>query len=189
MKVSKEKVSENQERVIDTAARLFKQKGINGIGVADLMKASGLTHGGFYRHFSSKDDLVVKAYQRAVEHAERELHEYLSQSLDQSFSLLVKQYVSAEHCRDLSTSCPLTTMSIDAARHSAPLRKEFTKAVQFYIDQMSLLAPSMTETTRHRNASAVLAEMVGAVILSRAVEDDIFSQNILDDVVADLLES
>lgn len=66
MKVSKEQMAENRERILDTAAQLFREKGFDGIGVADLMKSAGLTHGGFYGHFASKDDLMAQATERAL---------------------------------------------------------------------------------------------------------------------------
>ena len=100
MRVSREKALENREQIIETAARLLRKHGFDGIGVADIMKAAGLTHGGFYRNFSSKDDLAVKASERAVAETTALLKDELAQQPKDPFRELIERYVSSAHRDD-----------------------------------------------------------------------------------------
>ena len=187
MKVSREKARENHEHVIDTASRLLRERGYDGIGVADLMKAAGLTHGGFYRNFASKDDLIVKASGRATRDSRAFLREELSKFPDAGFQTLVDQYVSQTHCEDRGSGCILPALAADAARRDDPaLRAVFDEAITEYVRQLMELQPSMSEQARARNPAAILAEMVGAIVLARSVGSPAIADGVLDAVVRDL---
>src|SRR5438132_14147906 len=97
MRVSREKALENREQIIETAARLLREHGFDGIGVADIMKAAGLTHGGFYRNFASKDDLAVKASERAIADKTALLRDGLAQKPKDPLGALIEGYVAAAH--------------------------------------------------------------------------------------------
>ncbi|MEI9402686.1 TetR/AcrR family transcriptional regulator [Mesorhizobium argentiipisi] len=187
MKVSKETVEQNRERVIDTAAALFREKGIDGIGIADLMKAAGLTHGGFYRQFKSKDDLVVQAVKRAYKEMSEDLAKRIASS-DDPLQALVRHYVSDYHRDDPGHGCSLAALAADAARHDDPeLRQFFGKVTNSYIDLLTALVPGRDTTAKRTAAIGALAEMVGSVVLSRVVPDPKLSSEILDTVSNDLV--
>ena len=187
MKVSREKARENHEHVIDTASRLLRERGYDGIGVADLMKAAGLTHGGFYRNFSSKDDLIAKASKRATEESKKTLNDVLGANADVAFDILINQYASKAHCDDAGSGCILPALAADAARRPDPaLRTVFDDAIAGYIDQLTDLQSTMPKHTRQRSPAAILAEMVGAVVLARAAGNSDIAESLLSAVVADL---
>ena len=187
MKVSKETVEQNRERVIDTAARLFRERGIDGIGVVDLMKAAGLTHGGFYRQFKSKDDLVVQAVKRAYDDMSEDIARRIADS-DDPLQTLVRHYVSDYHRDDPGHGCSLASLAADAARHNDPtLREFFGSIVSNYIELLTALVPGRTPTAKRSTAIAALAEMIGSVVLSRVVPDPTLSREIIDTVSNDLV--
>jgi TetR/AcrR family transcriptional regulator, transcriptional repressor for nem operon len=188
VKVSKEQVEQNRQRVIDTAAMLFRERGLDGIGIADLMEAAGLTHGGFYRQFKCKDDLVVQAIKRAFEETSADLAQQLSQT-DTPLETLVRYYVSDHHRDDPGHGCSLTALATDAARCDDPdLRSFFGIIVRKYIELLTTLVPGKDQTAKRSAAIALLAEMVGSVILSRVVPDLTVSTEILEIVSKDLIE-
>jgi TetR/AcrR family transcriptional repressor of nem operon len=187
VKVSKETVEQNRERVIDTAARLFRERGIDGIGVVDLMKAAGLTHGGFYRQFKSKDDLVVQAVKRAYDDMSEDIARRIADS-DDPLQTLVRHYVSDYHRDDPGHGCSLASLAADAARHNDPaLREFFGSIVSNYIELLTALVPGRTPTAKRSTAIAALAEMIGSVVLSRVVPDPTLSREIIDTVSNDLV--
>lgn len=188
MKVSKETVEQNRERVIDTAARLFRERGIDGIGVVDLMKAAGLTHGGFYRQFKSKDDLVVQAVKRAYDDMSADLASRIAGSSD-PLQTLVRHYVSDYHRDDPGHGCSLASLATDAARHDDPaLREFFGSIVGNYIGLLTKLVPGSDAAAKRSAAIAALAEMIGSVVLSRVVTDPALSGEIIDTVSDDLVK-
>lgn len=187
MKVSQEKKLENREQVIETAARLLRERGFDGIGVADIMKAAGLTHGGFYRHFESKDDLAVKASERAIAETTGVLIEELAKQPPDPFRALIERYVSPEHRDDPGTGCILPALAADAARRDDPaLRGVFTAAIKGYLAQLELIQSARRREGGHRAPAAILAEMVGAMILSRVISDEALADSVIADVVDDI---
>jgi TetR/AcrR family transcriptional repressor of nem operon len=190
MKVTRDKVEENRQQVIGTAARLLRERGFDGIGLADIMKNAGLTHGGFYRNFASKDDLVIKASERAIADTQAVLEDGLAQTPQDRFRTLIELYVSSTHRDSTGSGCILPALAADAARRKDPdLRAAFTSAIQYYLEQIAKLSSASTANRCHRHPAAILSEMVGAIILSRVVSDAHLGNSLLSAVVADLLES
>jgi TetR/AcrR family transcriptional regulator, transcriptional repressor for nem operon len=187
MKVSREKVLENREQVIETAARLLREHGFDGIGVADIMKAAGLTHGGFYRNFASKDELAIKASEHAIANTIALLRNGLAQQPQDPFRALIEGYVSSAHRDDPGSGCILPALAADAARRNDPaLRAVFVAAIQYYLDQISALASAAPRAVGNRHPAAILSEMVGAVILSRVIADNPLAESLMAAVVADI---
>src|SRR5258708_17836212 len=110
MRGRREKAAENRERIVDTAYRLFREKGFDGVGLDAIMKGAGLTHGGFYGHFGSKDDLAAEAVARALERSaeKRSGHTNLTD--------LVSEYLSERHCGDPANGCALSSLCVDIFR-------------------------------------------------------------------------
>jgi TetR/AcrR family transcriptional regulator, transcriptional repressor for nem operon len=188
VKVSKETMAQNRERVIDTAATLLRERGIAGVGIADLMSAAGLTHGGFYRQFKSKDDLVVQAVKRSYATVGADLRQKLEAAGEAPLAALVREYVSDHHRDEPGQGCCLAALATDAARSDDPeLRTFFGTIVANYIDLLTGLAPGELPAEKRSAAIAILAEMVGAVVLSRVVPDAGLSDDILTTVADDLV--
>jgi TetR/AcrR family transcriptional repressor of nem operon len=185
--VTRQKALENREQIIETAARLLRERGFDGIGLADIMKAAGLTHGGFYRNFTSKDDLAVKASEHAVASTKALLKSGLAANPQDPFRLLIESYVSSAHRDDPGSGCILPALAADVARRDDPaLRAVFTSAIQYYLDQITKLSSAPPRAGVKRHPAAILSEMVGAVILSRVVADPLLAEALIAAVVADL---
>ena len=187
MRVSREKAHENREQIIETAARLLRKHGFDGIGVADIMKAAGLTHGGFYRNFASKDDLAVKASERAIADTKALLRDGLAQQPKDPLRALIESYVSSAHRDDPGSGCILPALAVDAARRDDPaLRAVFIAAIQYYLDQIANVSSAPPRAAGDRHPAAILSEMVGAVILSRVIADTPLAESLMAAVVADI---
>jgi TetR/AcrR family transcriptional repressor of nem operon len=187
MRVSREQAAANRDRVIDAAAELFRSKGFSGIGVADIMKAAELTHGGFYGHFASKDDLIAQASRRSMQRAAQNWKKVVAECGSDAFATLLTRYLSPRHRDDPGQGCAFAALSGDAARCGKPVRKAFAEGLEPLIDILSGIVGGRTKAARRRKAIAALSELIGALILSRAVGDAGLSDEILDAGRHDLL--
>jgi TetR/AcrR family transcriptional repressor of nem operon len=171
MKVSREQMAENRRRILDAASRLFRDKGFAAVSVAEVMNAAGLTHGGFYGHFSSKDDLVAQtlAHVLAVDTVGgRDIGAY------------VDDYVSPRHRDNAAGGCPTACLAA-AIRHQTPAaRSAMAEGLRSQIDRISKALPGLDAADRRRAAIGSWAAMVGAVILSRAIDDPTLSDEVLE---------
>jgi TetR/AcrR family transcriptional regulator, transcriptional repressor for nem operon len=179
MKVSRQKAAENRERIIDAAGALFRQKGFEGIGLADIMKAADLTHGGFYGHFTSKDDLVAQASGRAMTRAAANWSKITAAAPNDPYAALLTHYLSPRHRDDPSHGCAFAALSGDAARCGKPVRTAFSKGLEPLIEVVAKAVPGRSKAVRRRKAVAGVAELVGALILARAVDNPALSNEIL----------
>ncbi|MBB4200469.1 TetR family transcriptional regulator [Rhodoblastus sphagnicola] len=189
MRVTRAQAAENHQRVIDVASGLFKEHGFDGIGLTDVMKAAGLTHGGFYKQFASKDDLVASACKRAVEKARERWVAAASAGGEAPLQALVKFYLSEQHRDEIAEGCPLVALASDASRHSDAVREEFEagiKGVLEILDQS--VAPAEGEPTRDKSL-ATLSMMAGALLLSRVVNDEALSRRFLTAAASELVAS
>lgn len=180
MKVSREQFAENRERILDVASTLFREKGFDGIGIADIMKAAGMTHGGFYRHFESKDDLIDQASQKALvrgaSYWERNIGEGDPET---ALTRLLQMYLSEAHRDASGRGCAVAALGADAARQNVVVRKTFAHGVEQLVAKLTALLPGRTRAVRRRKALASFSQMVGALVLSRAVDDPALSKEIL----------
>jgi TetR/AcrR family transcriptional repressor of nem operon len=189
MKVSRAEAAQNRERILDTAARLFRERGFDGIGVAEVMQSAGLTHGGFYGHFASKEDLMVQACARAIEDSQAAFRQVSEHGGDKPLKALASAYLSAPHCDNPGDGCVLAALGSEAARRDSPLRSIFTKAVRGMADMLAEFVPGKTQRAKRQGALAIYASLVGAMVLARAVDDPRLSKEILQSVLAsDLLK-
>ena len=187
MRVTREQAAANRERIIETAGELFRSKGFSGIGVADIMKAADLTHGGFYGHFASKDDLIAQASRRSMQRQAQNWRKVVAESGGDAFSTLLTRYLSPRHRDDPGHGCAFAALSGDAARCGKPVREAFAEGLEALIDILSGLVGGRTKAARRRKAIAALSELIGALMLSRAVGDAGLSDEILDAGRHDLL--
>ena len=174
MRVSREKAAENRERIVETAARMFREEGFDGVGVDAIMSAAGLTHGGFYGHFGSKDDLATEAVTRALRHGVEKQSRYTN------LGDLVSDYLSGRHRADRANGCAVAALGGDIVREGEGVRGALTAYVRGQLDRFSRLLRSGTAASRRRRAITTLAGMVGALTLARAVNDPTLSEEILE---------
>jgi|TARA_R110000796_G_scaffold82691_9_gene181504 TetR/AcrR family transcriptional repressor of nem operon len=186
MRVSKEQAAANREQIVHQAARLFRERGFDGIGVAELMKNAGLTHGGFYGHFDSKEQLMAEACEYAIGVTGRRWRRLVSDSDGPSMDTLARRYLSKRHRDAPGDGCVLAALAGDAARQSPPVRAAFTGSVKRFIDLLGNALPTRAKAARRQKAVAACAAMVGALVLSRAVDDPALSEEFLDAVAAQL---
>ena len=171
MRVSKEKSAENRERILEAAARLFRERGLSGVGVDALTEAAGLTHGSLYSQFGSKERLAAEALVHALTTSSarmrdaRTLNDYMA------------RYLSADHLEGLGDGCVIAALAGEMPRQGATIRHRFTDAIRGMGKKIAGLAPGGARP--EDEALAIVATMVGALILARAVDDQELSGRIL----------
>lgn len=179
MKVSREQAAENRERILDVAAALFRERGFDGIGVADLMKAAGLTHGGFYGHFGSKEELMAEACARALADGVDKWSRLAGASVDQPLAKIKSHYLSSRHRDDPGTGCLIAALGTDVPRQGPKVRRAATEGISALIALLARLSPESAGAKKRKEAIATLSGLVGAIVLSRAVDDRRLSEEIL----------
>lgn len=171
MKVSREQMAENRRRILDVASALFREKGFDAVSVSEVMKAAGLTHGGFYGHFSSKSDLIAAAIEHALsgdENGTLDLRSYLG------------DYLAPKHRNNPARGCPMAGLAADIRHQTPAARAAMTAGLQTQIARMTKALPDIDASERRRAAIGTWAAMVGAVILARAIDDETLSDEILE---------
>jgi len=168
MRVSKAQAQANREHIVETASEVFRERGFDGVGVADLMAAAGFTHGGFYKHFGSKADLMAEASANS-----------LSQSLANAEALSVQDfidvYVSRDHRDSRATGCTMAALCGDAARQSGDLKAAFAEGIERMLQTLGEKYPTGPDDApdeARKKMIDLLARAVGAIMLSRACPDD-----------------
>lgn len=175
---SKAEKADSHERIVKVAADLFRERGVNGVGVAELMAAAKLTHGGFYRHFSTRDELVAEAVERALADGSAIANAIAAQP-HATIGPVIDAYLSIAHRDRVPASCAVTTLAGDVARTSKRARTAYTGQVERYIALISKLVAHIPQKKRRASALTALATLVGAVSMSRAVNDEKLSREIL----------
>lgn len=186
MKVSREQAAQNRARVVEVAARLFREKGYDGIGVADLMKGAGLTHGGFYGQFGSKEDLLAEACAHAMQGSVDYWQQLAAETPQTALARITAAYLSPRHRDQPGIGCAVTALGADVARTGTAARHALTAGVRGQLAVLEGLMPDEDAAARRRQAIAAYAGMVGAVVLARVVDDPALSEEVLAAVLASL---
>ena len=180
MRYSKEHKQETHTRIVKKASVRLREKGAHGIGVADLMKEAGLTHGGFYAHFDSREALVIEAFgyamDRSIEHWRKMAAETPP---EKRLSAIVDAYVSGVHRDDPGRGCAVPTLGAEIARESAKTRKAFSAKLDQLIDVLADQIPDVPRKTARRQAMGTLATMMGTLVMSRVAGSGELSEEIL----------
>jgi len=183
MRVTREQAAAHRDKILDVAGTLFRERGFDGIGVADIMKRAGLTHGGFYGHFASKDDLAAEITERIL--TRQGWLERLTGTATPSVGDVVRSYLSPRHRDNRGAGCMFAAVGSDVVRQPRSVRRAFTEGLRHRIDALQSVLPGRA-AARRRRALATMAGMVGALMLSRAVDDPALSGEILDAATATL---
>jgi TetR/AcrR family transcriptional regulator, transcriptional repressor for nem operon len=177
MKLTREQAADNRRRIIETASRLFREHGFDGVGLADLMKAAGFTHGGFYNHFASKEALAAEAASSGLNFSGLKLSDALLDERKTGRSGLtrfVERYLSSDHRDSRESGCTIAALAGDAAREGKEIQKRFAQGIE---EELDIFASYLTKGSKGEASSLsarehsilLLAELVGAIILARAV--------------------
>lgn len=177
MRVSRIQAAENRETVINVASRLFREHGFDGIGLKDLMEGAGLTQGAFYKQFASKDDLAAQASRRALESAFHRWSAAAAANPQDPLGAVIAFYLSMAHCAERMDGCPVVALGSDAARQGADVKASFEAGIREYLELLGRWVDDGDEPSG--KAMAILSTMVGAVLLSRAVNDERLSKRFL----------
>jgi len=186
MKVSKEIMAEHRETILVAASKKFRELGFTGIGVSDLMKEVGLTHGGFYGHFASKEELVALASERSMNDSIKRWEDIMSNAEGDPLTAFAKYYVTKGYS---GGGCLFGSVGSEIARQPSSVKKAVTGALEKFLEMLGRHINSRTAEDRRRKAIATYASLVGGMMLARSVEDQTFAKEILDAVVTTLPKS
>jgi TetR/AcrR family transcriptional repressor of nem operon len=169
------------ERIVEVAARAIRRSGYDGTGVADIMKEAGLTHGGFYAHFPSREALLAEAADRAGSEAVA-LSEQIAASVppEQALPSMVRAYLSKEHREAIETGCPVSALGSEMPRQAPVVRRAATRRIKEMIDVVARQLPDWGQPGSHEQALMTVAIMVGTMVLARAVDDPKLSDSFLE---------
>jgi len=182
VKVSREEAARSRERIIEAAARRFRERGFEGIGVADLMKEAGLTHGGFYGHFESKEDLMALACARGLERSRERWAKRVAAAPDDPLGAVARLYLTPRHRDQPGEGCVVAALAADAARQGPGVRRSVTEGLRSSFAFLGGLMQG-SPAARRRKAIATYASWVGAMVLARVTADDAtLSREILEAV-------
>jgi len=180
MRYSKEHKQETHARIVKKASVRLREKGAHGIGVADLMKEAGLTHGGFYAHFDSREALVIEAFGYAMDRATERWRTLAAETpVEKRLSTIVDTYVSTVHRDDPGRGCAVPTLGAEIARESAKTRKAFSGKLEQLIEVMAEQIPDVTRKAARKQAMGMMATMMGALVMSRVAGSGELSDEIL----------
>lgn len=190
MRYDAEHKSTVHRKIVKGAARQLRKSGLNGPAVTTLMKTSGLTHGGFYKHFSSRDDLVIEAVEESFRELTKELVESAKTSGSQSaWKSMVKTYLSLERCDRPEIGCPIASLAPDIARATPAIKRRGSAAILKFRSDLIPYMPGRTADERASNFLMIMTSMVGAIAIARTMPDLKVRQVILDTVRDRLLAS
>lgn len=178
------------KRIVKNAARRFRAEGLSGPGVATLMKTSGLTVGGFYKHFGSRDDLLAEAIQEAfLEDGERILAAVGKLPPAARWKGFVRQYLSRQHCEHPEAGCPIAALAPEIARATPAVRKRIAGLMKARRERLMQFMPGKTKAERERNFNIIFPTMAGAIAVARILPEPAERERILKGVRDHLLES
>lgn len=191
MRYGKEHKEETHRKVVDAASRRFRKDGIEATGVVDLMADVGLTHGGFYAHFASKETLVKEALAAASaksrSHLVREIDKARADGRD-PLEAIVRAYLTPLHRDRPDRGCSVAALGSEIARHPRKTREAFTEGLDKTFEIIASTLPDNVTSGRKEKASAIFATLIGSLQLSRAISDSATSQSVIDAGIAAALQ-
>src|SRR5690348_1783828 len=189
MRMSRVQAEKNRKTVIDVASRLFREHGFDGIGLKNLMKGAGLTQGAFYKQFTSKDDLAAQASRRALESAFQRWSDAAAANPQDPLGAVIALYLGMGHREERGDGCPVVALGADAARQGAAVKASFEAGIRKYLELLGSWVGDAEGKEPGGKAMAILSTMVGAMVLSRAVNDEQLSKQFLQAAAKSVMES
>jgi len=160
------------ERIVDAAARAIRRSGYNGAGVAEIMKDAGLTHGGFYAHFPSREAMLAEAADRAGSESVAMMERVVASVPPQhALEAVMRAYLSKEHLLGIETGCATAALCSEMSRQAPAVRRAATRRIKEMIDLVARQSPDWGQPGAHERALFTVATMVGTLVLARAVDD------------------
>jgi len=188
MGYSKAQKAKTHERIVKLASKRFREVGLAGIGIAELMKEAGLTVGGFYKHFDSRDDLVAEAVSSAFGGWKRRVEAAKSGGAPVSYEKLIDEYLNEAHRDNPGTGCAFSALAPEIARSDKRTRSLTSEQVRNDIQLIAALLPGRDKRTARSRAILIFSALVGAMSLARAVSNEALSREILE-TVGELLKN
>jgi TetR/AcrR family transcriptional repressor of nem operon len=180
MRYSREHKLETHARIVRKASVRLREKGAHGVGVADLMKEAGLTHGGFYAHFDSREALVIEAFAHAMERSTDRWRKLAEQTApDKRLATIVESYLTPIHRDDPGHGCAIPTLGAEIARESPRTRKAFAAKLEQMIEMLAEQIQDVPRKAARKRAMAAIATMMGTLVLARVAGNGEFSDEIL----------
>lgn len=188
MGVSKQQAVDNRQAIVAAASRLFRERGVDGVGLVELMKEAGFTQGGFYNHFKSKQDLASAVVTAALADGEHDLADGLGAPLapgEDALRRQVEYYFSAAHRDNIEHGCPIAGLAGEVARLDGSVQANFAEGLEQTFDKIGALLPlSQGELAPRERAIALYSQMVGALVIARSVAgaSSVLSEEVLASV-------
>ena len=180
MRYSREHKQETHARIVRKASVRLREKGAHGVGVADLMREAGLTHGGFYAHFPSREALVIEAFAYAMDRSTAQWRKMAEETLpEKRLATMVENYLTPAHRDDPGHGCAVPALGADIARESPKTRKAFAAKLEEMIDMMADQIEGLPRKAARKQAASALATMMGTLVLARITGSGEFSDDIL----------
>jgi TetR/AcrR family transcriptional repressor of nem operon len=180
MRYSREHKLETHARIVKKASVRLREKGAHGIGVADLMKDAGLTHGGFYAHFDSREALVIEAFVYAMDRSTERWRKLAEATPpDKRLATIVDSYLTAVHRDDPGHGCAIPTLGAEIARESPKTRKAFAAKLDQMVEMLAAQVPGVPYKAARKRALAAVATMMGTLVLARIAGNGDFSDEVL----------
>ena len=190
MRKSKEEAAETRKRIVETASAEFRHHGVDGTGLADLMAAAGLTHGGFYKHFQSKEQLVEEALAAASHAMVQEMERVLATAPGtRGLHAMIGWYLSSEHRDNAAYGCPLTALGSEMSRSGDGVRETTTDGFLMMVDIIAGHLEGKSAAAARKEAIFIVSTMMGAVTMARIVSDPELSATILREAKKRLTQS
>jgi len=171
----------SHERIVSVAARAIRRSGYDGTGVADIMKEAGLTHGGFYAHFASREAMLAEAATRAcAESAAVVAGVVAGTPPEEALATMLRAYLSREHLEQVELGCPLVALGSETARQAPEVRRATTRHVKEMIDLVARQSPDWGQPGAHERALVTVATMVGTLLLARVVDESALADSLCE---------
>jgi TetR/AcrR family transcriptional repressor of nem operon len=189
MRYEPEHKTQTRDRIVRNTARKLRAEGLNGPGVASVMKASGLTVGGFYKHFHSKDELFAEAIAQAFSDSDEVYSSLQNVPREDRWKEVVRRYLSPEHCDHPDTGCPVAALAPEIARAKFSVRKRISGLMKERTNRWVEFMPGRTAGEREQNFFVIFSAMAGAVSVARMFTEPAERQKLLTTVQDYLLHS
>lgn len=179
MRYSKDHKSQTRQKIVQVASKEFRKRGFDGIAISDLMSELELTHGGFYRHFPTKESLYAETLSFSIEDVQKTLVASIREVETPTLRDIITQYLSFEHAQNVAGGCPVAALSADVARQSSSIHAVFEQALASYMARFMPLMKGKNDDERRRQFLVLFSGMAGTLSVARAVADEALRASLL----------